>query len=288
MSGVVNNKKLISETGNRYGKLVVLERVGTKVFPSGQSKPIWLCQCDCGNTTETYAQSLRAGTVQSCGCKRLEIDKDWTGVTQGSLTVVGRAADGLTKSGVKTIRWECLCACGAAKVIKSSGLKKGASSCGCQYSRETHGHTTNADHSPTFTSWHAMMQRCLNENHQSYQTYGAIGITVCEAWKDFTKFLLDMGSRPEGTSLNRVKGANIYSLETCEWATYSVQAYDQKKRVTNKSGVIGVCWDKAQGKWEAYISVDKKKISLGFHENLEDAAHARKVAELKYYGFTKQ
>lgn len=131
-------------------------------------------------------------------------------------------------------------------------------------------------------------QRCLNQNHHAYQLYGAIGITVCDEWKDFTNFLKDMGVRPEGTSINRINGAMVYSSDTCEWATYSVQAYDQKIRATNKSGVTGVCWDKRLDKWEAYISVDKKKISLGFYEEVSEAASARKSAEIKYYGFTKQ
>lgn len=288
MSGVVNNKKLISEEGNRYGKLVVIKRIGSKVYPSGQSKPIWLCQCDCGNTTETNAQSLRAGQVKSCGCARYDLDKDWVGTIQGKLTVVSRADDKITKKGYKAIRWNCECECGNVKVLRSSALKNGSTSCGCDYKREKHGHTTHDDHSPTFTSWHSMMQRCLNQNHHAYQLYGAIGITVCDEWKDFTNFLKDMGVRPEGTSINRINGAMIYSSDTCEWATYSVQAYDQKIRATNKSGVTGVCWDKRLDKWEAYISVDKKKISLGFYEEVSEAASARKSAEIKYYGFTKQ
>ena len=36
-----------NEIGNRYGKLVVIERVPK---PEGRPKgAYWLCQCDCGN-----------------------------------------------------------------------------------------------------------------------------------------------------------------------------------------------------------------------------------------------
>lgn len=285
---IKNGKKLIEETGNRYGKLVVIKRVGSKKYPSGQTKPIWLCQCDCGNITETSAQGLRAGQVKSCGCARTDIDVDWTGVVQGKLTVVSRAPDKVTKSGYKAIRWNCICECGGSKILRSSALKSGSDNCGCGYKRGTHGHTVNADHSPTFTSWHSMMQRCLNENHEAYKLYGAIGVGVQESWKDFINFLEDMGERPHGTTLNRINGAMIYSKETCEWATLSIQAYDQKKRITNKSGKTGVCWDKRLSKWEAYISVDKKKISLGFSEELQEAIELRKAAELKYYGWNKE
>ena len=283
------SSKLVDETGNRYGKITVLERVGTKVYPSGQKKPIWSCVCDCGNIIEVPGQSLRGGQYQSCGCAKKELRQDWTGVRQGKLTVVSRAEGKKMKSGRTTIRWYCECDCGGSIILKSSALKNGSGSCGCEYNRrEKHGHTSKKEVSPTFTSWHSMMQRCFNENHQAYKLYGAEGITVCDRWKEFKNFLEDMGERPEGTTLNRINGAKIYSPETCEWATYSVQAYDQKKRSTNKSGVTGVCWDKRVGKWEAYISVDKKKISLGFYDDVASAAKAREAAEIKYYGFTKE
>lgn len=285
---VVSGKKLIDEVGNKYGKLTVIERVGTKVFPSGQKKPIWLCSCECGNTTEVYGQTLRRGDVKSCGCLRLELDIDWSGVRQGKLTVTERAPDKITKSGAKTIRWMCQCDCGGSKILKSTALRDGASSCGCEYKREKHGHTVNQEHSPTFTSWHAMMQRCHNENHHAYALYGAVGITVCERWKDFTNFLADVGERPDGTSLNRIHGATVYSPETAEWATLSIQAYDQKKRNTNTSGKTGVSLNKNTGRWEAYITVQRKTVKLGLHDNFEDAVAAREAAELKYYGWTKE
>lgn len=285
---ILNGKKLIREEGNRYGKLVVIERVGSKTYPSGQTKPIWLCQCDCGNTTETSAQGLRAGQVKSCGCARYDLDKDWVGTVQGKLTVVSRAEDKITKRGYKAIRWLCKCECGNTKILRSTALKNGSNSCGCEYNREKHGHTVDQKHSPTFASWWSMMQRCLNVNHEAYKLYGAVGVEVEESWKDFPTFLADMGERPEGCTLNRINSAMIYSKETCEWATLSIQAYDQKKRSTNKSGKTGVCWDKRLDKWEAYISVDRKKISLGFSEVLEEAIELRKKAEIKYYGWNKE
>ncbi len=37
--------------------------MGTK-----QGSPLWLCQCECGNSTSTTSRSLRTGNTQSCGC----------------------------------------------------------------------------------------------------------------------------------------------------------------------------------------------------------------------------
>ena len=57
--------------GKRFGKLVAIERAGkTKT-----DNALWLCQCDCGNTTKANATSLRIGDTISCGCiKKVKID----------------------------------------------------------------------------------------------------------------------------------------------------------------------------------------------------------------------
>ena len=52
------------ETGNRYGKLVVLYRNGT----NSSNKPVWHCKCDCGNETDVVGGDLRSGRTMSCGC----------------------------------------------------------------------------------------------------------------------------------------------------------------------------------------------------------------------------
>jgi len=56
-----------------------------------------------------------------------------------------------------------------------------------------------------------------------------------------------------------------------------------KKRKDNKSGVKGVSYHKATGKWDANIGVKGKQIFLGRFKNLEDAIKARKEGEEKYH-----
>jgi hypothetical protein len=53
---------------------------------------------------------------------------------------------------------------------------------------------------------------------------------------------------------------------------------------SNTSGYTGVTWDKHNNKWMAYIKPYNKHITLGYFDNIEDAAEARKNAEIKYYG----
>lgn len=59
---------LIDLTGQRFGRLVVVRRVGTK-----DGHPLWLCQCDCGRRTVTDTGSLRQGRTRSCGCYQNEV-----------------------------------------------------------------------------------------------------------------------------------------------------------------------------------------------------------------------
>ena len=58
--------KLIDLTGQRFGRLTVIER--TNQSPGEEVR--WLCKCSCGKTVEVDAKSLRKGKTKSCGCYR--------------------------------------------------------------------------------------------------------------------------------------------------------------------------------------------------------------------------
>ena len=59
-------------TGQRFGRLVVIERAEDYIRPNGQSQVQWRCKCDCGNEKITVAYSLTHGLCTSCGCTRTE------------------------------------------------------------------------------------------------------------------------------------------------------------------------------------------------------------------------
>lgn len=60
--------KAINIIGEKYGKLVVLEKVGM----NKNHQSLYLCQCECGNTTIVTKSNLRSGSVKSCGCLKHE------------------------------------------------------------------------------------------------------------------------------------------------------------------------------------------------------------------------
>lgn len=62
-------------------------------------------------------------------------------------------------------------------------------------------------------------------------------------------------------------------------ATSSQNGMNKCVRSDNKSGVTGVSFDTARGKWAARIRVSGKYVSLGRYQNIDDAIAARKIAE---------
>lgn len=51
----------------------------------------------------------------------------------------------------------------------------------------------------------------------------------------------------------------------------------------NTSGRRGVSYNAKRGKWLAYISVNKKRHTLGYFDCFEDAVKARELGEEKYF-----
>ena len=61
-------------------------------------------------------------------------------------------------------------------------------------------------------------------------------------------------------------------------------AQNSKKSIRNTSGVKGVNWDKKRNKWRVRITIDGKRIELGWFDNKEDAIKVREETENKYWG----
>src|SRR5687767_9204711 len=127
---------------------------------------------------------------------------DLTGLTIANLKVVKFV-------GGRRANWICICLkCGQERLIHGYNIRNGRSTqCGkCRYKLYVkHGHGRRGKHSPTFTTWAAMKERCNNPNHRAYKWYGGKGIKICKRWDiSFGNFLSDMGERPTGMSLDRL------------------------------------------------------------------------------------
>lgn len=54
-------------------------------------------------------------------------------------------------------------------------------------------------------------------------------------------------------------------------------------RTNNKSGIVGVSYDKSRDKWLASLTYDYKTIHLGRYNEKKEAIKARLIAELEYF-----
>jgi len=59
-------------TGNRYGRLIALNRVENRLLPCGQRETMYRCVCDCGTEKIMRRQELVRGSSRSCGCLHKE------------------------------------------------------------------------------------------------------------------------------------------------------------------------------------------------------------------------
>lgn len=64
----MSSRKFQDETGNRYGRLVVIQRVAD-LRPGA----LWSCRCLCGGAATVRGQNLRSGKSKSCGCLNAEL-----------------------------------------------------------------------------------------------------------------------------------------------------------------------------------------------------------------------
>lgn len=67
-----NSPNFINLKGQTFGKLIVIERI--KNDKRGETR--WLCKCKCGNTTKVLGSHLRKGETKSCGCFKLDRQKE--------------------------------------------------------------------------------------------------------------------------------------------------------------------------------------------------------------------
>ena len=60
--------------------------------------------------------------------------------------------------------------------------------------------------------------------------------------------------------------------------------WNEKKRSTNKSGYKGVWWHKQSNSWEAACRTNKKQITIGRYERIEDAVEAVQRFREQHHG----
>lgn len=216
--------------GKRFGRLVVVRQVESDIH----NRSMWECQCDCGKTTITTAQSLLSGDTRSCGCLK---SRNLTGERFGRLRVLGDSGDRKNRH----ILWDCLCDCGNHVKLDTFSLRSGhTSSCGCLM-RDTvsmqftkHGESA----SRLYVVWCGMISRCTNPHHSSFHNYGGRGISVCDEWRDnyesFASWAIENGYDPDAPhgkcTLDRIDNDGDYEPSNCRWVDMKTQSNNTRRK----------------------------------------------------------
>ena len=279
-----SNNKYTPKLGGTYGHLVFVGEAPRIVRPSKSVKAGYFV-CKCGDEVIKGFQEVMQGTITSCGCmKGKKKAADITGEKFGRLTAIENTGKRVSGGYI----WSCQCDCGNFTEHPVGALNYGSAvSCGCLRIDENTVHGMSG--TPTWRSWDSMIERCKNPKYSEWYS----DVEVCEEWKlpdgqGFLNFYNDMGERPEGMTLNRVNGAKLYSKETCEWATLSMQSFDQKRSKVNTSGRTGVYQVKETGRWVAQIKKNGVVTEVYRGDSFDEACDARTKAEIEYFGFSKE
>lgn len=163
-----------------------------------------------------------------------------TGQTFGRLTVIKLSHICRV---YRRAHWVCQCSCGRLVTVLSGSLRHGnTQSCGCYRLSQLrkkitkHGGAKGKPHS-VYYAWKSMWFRCTNPKSKSYLRYGGRGITICERWRDFTKFQADMlPTWEKGLLLERKDNNGHYNKANCKWATV-------KEQMNNRHNTIYVNYD---------------------------------------------
>lgn len=132
--------RYIDLTGNKYGRLTVLNKDNERKSSSGS---YWICECECGNIKSVKSSSLRRGEIQSCGClrnekvaqfKKQQSEDEMIGKRFGKLVVQKRSEK---KGSGGELYWLCQCDCGNIIEVRGHSLKRQDEnrtvSCGCYH-----------------------------------------------------------------------------------------------------------------------------------------------------------
>ena len=188
------------------------------------------------------------------GAKDMSRYIDLTGKRFGRLVALEKVGNHKTS---KCAMWRCKCDCGKEKITNSQYLREGKTlSCGCLYAERTFENVrTHGMHkTSTYQIWAGLIQRCTNPKRKEWKDYGGRGIKVCKRWLKFENFLEDMGIRPKGKTLDRVKNNQGYCKGNCRWAGRKTQAQNNRMAKLNKKDIQKIHELRQEGKTHQKIA----------------------------------
>lgn len=224
----------------------------------------------------------------------VKVKEDLTGRKFGKLTVLYQAEDYVNPSEHHSAMWHCLCECGKEKNIHQCSLKNGdTTSCGCNNGQWSKKYNTYVDCDDYYIGldvnnkefiidkedYDLVKDYCWNIDKHGYAK------TIINSKKYYLHRMIMECSTNDNIIVDHIDRDRTNNRKNnLRIVSASNNVINQTKRSDNKSGIIGVCWNKSREYWEAYIKYGKKKTHLGAFKNIEDAIITRLKAEKELFG----
>lgn len=265
----------INLIGQRFGRLVVIEKGTPHITKGGKYITRWKCQCDCGNITEVDSQKLRNGHTTSCGCFIKENKganfEDLTGKKFNRLTVIKFIP--ASERTARGYNWLCKCDCGNLIKANANKLKNGLQqSCGClkeemKYNIGNVNKKYKYSNKRLYGIYKSMINRCYDTNGREYHNYGGRGITVCPEWLGeygydvFAEWALstgyDINAKHGECTIDRINVDKGYSPDNCTWKTNKQQQNNRRNnRLLEYKGEIH-----SMKEWSELLDIPYWKIT---------------------------
>ena len=225
--------------------------------------------------------------------------KDLSGQRFGRLLVTNTKESrsmGITQKRNK-IYWLCVCDCGNTIFVLADCLKSGnTKSCGClnkETRSKTHKKYNIYDLSGEYGIGYDTKGKEFYFDLEDYEkikdycwritTQGYARAYNPETKSEFFmhNFLCPCEDNKEPDHRNRIRNDNRKNNLLPKTRAENIR--NSSKKSTNKSGFIGVCWNKNRGKWIAYITLNKHLKNLGYFIDKDEAVVARLKAEFLYF-----
>ena len=136
-----------------------------------------------------------------------------------------------------------------------------------------------AELAASFNTKFAGRQALTANNGTGYRTGSVLGLP-CLAHR--VAYALHHGHWPEGQIDHMNGDRSDNRAENLRSVSHKENGRNVQRPAHNRSGVIGVSWNRERGLWYASIQVDGRTKSLGRYARLSDAVAARKAAEQRF------
>lgn len=150
------------------------------------------------------------------------------------------------------------------------------------------------EHNPFYGKFHTEETKAqMRKSHQGEKSINAklTELDVIEILRMLCEYASAMEIRNKynisQTTLNNIKNKNRWGYLYEQYPElYNFPTLPQRhpKNTKNKSGIVGVSWNKKRNNWKSVLVFEGKEKYLGSFKNKDDAIKARLLAEIQYYG----